>query len=272
MSEFDFGGDSVARTYEEVLVRRMFGPWAGALLDEFDDWDGRTVLDLATGTGVVARQVAERVGPGGRVIGADLNGEMLKLARARSTDVTPAIEFVECSADALELSAASIDVAVCQQGFQFFPDRGAAARELERVLVPGGHILVSTWCPTGECVFWDWVCQALAQIGEPGIEALLRLPFDHMPQEDLASAFVEAGFIDVLLARRAAPLVLPGGIEEAVTMAYATPIAPHLRALPEERRDLFHRALSQRVTDGSPDGATMGDMAAHVLRATKPAA
>ena len=80
--EFDFGSDAVASSYDTVLVPLIFEPWAEALLDEHAGWEGLTVLDLATGTGVVAQLVADRVGPTGRVLGTDLNPEMLTQARA----------------------------------------------------------------------------------------------------------------------------------------------------------------------------------------------
>lgn len=71
--EFDFGPDTVAQAYDSVLVPRMFEPWARSLVLMYDDWHGKTVLDLAAGTGVVSSVVAPRVGPTGCLIAADLN-------------------------------------------------------------------------------------------------------------------------------------------------------------------------------------------------------
>ena len=173
---FDFGAGSVADAYDDVLVPFMFEPWAHSLIEEHANWEGQSVLDLATGTGVVARLVAERVGPEGQVTGTDLNGEMLARARQQCAKTVPAIEFVESPAHPLELPDNSVDVVVCQQGFQFFPDRAAAAGEVFRVLRPGGRALVSTWCPVDQCVFWGWICESLAEISEPEIEAMMRMP------------------------------------------------------------------------------------------------
>lgn len=61
-SAFDFGTDSVANAYDDVLVPLIFEPWGNALLEEHTEWDGQNVLDLATGTGVLARLLAKRVG------------------------------------------------------------------------------------------------------------------------------------------------------------------------------------------------------------------
>lgn len=170
----------------------------------------------------------------------------------------------------LAVADESIDIAVCQQGFQFFPDRVAAASELFRVLRPGGWVLTSTWCPVAECVFFGWICQALTKIDEPKLDAMMRLPFDYMPSTNLAAAFAEAGFVEIVVERRAADLVMSGGEQEAVTMAYATPIGPKLRALPERKRDAFHAALRRQVKTNSANGVTMGQLVAHVLKAVKP--
>ena len=269
-SALDFGADGVANAYDEVLVPLMFEPWANALIEEHAGWHGQSVLDLATGTGVVARLVAQRVGPTGRVIGTDLNGEMLTRARQQCADIVPSIDFVESPAYPLAVSAESIDIALCQQGFQFFPDRVAAAREIHRVLRPRGLVLLSIWCSVDECVFFGWICQVLAEIGEPEIEAMMRLPFDPSTSTHLSSPFVEAGFAEVTVERRTSDLMMPGGVSEAVVTAYATPIGPKLAALPEQQRDAFHDGLRREIEAGSPDGVTMGRLVAHVLKAVKP--
>lgn len=269
LATFDFGTDSVATAYDDVLVPLMFEPWANALIEEHRDWHGKTVLDLATGTGIVARLAAEQVGPTGRVIGTDLNGEMLARARQKSADAGLAIDFIESPAHPLDIPSESIDIALCQQGFQFFPDRLAAARELHRVLRPEGCVFVSTWCPVGECVFFEWICDALDEIGEPEIETMMRLPFDHMPPSELLSLFNEAGFSDVKLDRRTEPLKMQAGASQAVATAYATPIGPKLAVLPEQQREAFNNALSRLVDKRSPDGVTMGELVAYVLKAVK---
>ncbi len=267
---FDFGSQSVADAYDDILVPLMFEPWANAMLEEHQDWHGKTVLDLATGTGIVSRLAADRVGPTGRIIGTDLNREMLDRARQKAADAGLVIEFIESPAHPLDIPNESIDIALCQQGFQFFPDRLAAARELHRVLRPQGRVYLSTWCPVGECAFFEWICDALEEIGEPDIAAMMRLPFDHMPPSELTTLFTEAGFSGVELDRRTEPLKMPAGPSQAVATAYATPIGPKLAALAEQQREAFNNTLSRLVEQRSPDGVTMGELVAYVLKAVKP--
>ena len=266
--EFDFGSSSVATAYDTVLVPLIFEPWAESLLAGLSDWEGHTVLDLATGTGIVAQLAARRVGADGRVMGTDLNAEMLTQARRRCAETTPAVEFSEATGPAIAAADESIDIVLCQQGFQFFADLTASAREIRRVLRPGGRLVASTWAPANECAFFGWICRALAEIGEPEIEAVMRLPFDHMPPKRLLSRCVDAGFADASVERQSIPLVMPGGARAVLQAVYATPIGPPLEGLSAAKRDSFEAAFLRIVESERVDKATLGDLTAHLLRAS----
>lgn len=267
--EFDFGDSSVAAAYDAVLAPLIFEPWAASLLAGLSDWDGCTVLDLATGTGIVAQLAAGRVGPNGRVMGTDLNAEMLAQASLRCAEITPAVGFSETIGPAITAADESIDFVLCQQGFQFFPDLAATAREVHRVLRPGGRLRASTWVPADECAFFGWICQTLAEIGEPEIEAVMRLPFDHMPPEQLRAPFIDAGFTDASVERQSIPLVIPGGAHAVLKAVYATPIGPPLEGLPASKRDAFDATFLRLVQSERIDEATLGHLTAHVLKASK---
>jgi len=209
--EFSFGDNSVANAYDSALVPILFEPWAAQLVEEHQPWEGRRVLDLATGTGIVARLLAERVGPGGKVLGTDINGEMLALARKRCADLTPVVEFMECPAHPLEIPSESIDFVVCQQGFQFFPDRRAAAQEVHRVLRDGGNLVATTWYPVADCQFFGAICDALTALGESEISDMMRVPFDIMPGSELVAHFESAGFATLTSSRLGLQMCNSGG-------------------------------------------------------------
>jgi ubiquinone/menaquinone biosynthesis C-methylase UbiE len=268
--EFSFGDDSVASAYDSSLVPVLFEPWAVQLIEEHRPWEGRRVLDLATGTGIVAQLLAGQVGPSGKVLGTDTNGKMLALARKRCGGLTPSVEFIECTAHPLEISSDSIDFVVCQQGFQFFPDKRAAAQEIYRVLCNGGKVISTTWRPVAECQFFGTICNALNAIGEPEISDMMRVPFDFMPESELTSHFESAGFANVQLRRQEQDLVIGGGVTHAFGVAYSTPIGPKLRALPDERQVQFQKTLTELLQELSDDGITMGRMVSNVLSAEKP--
>jgi ubiquinone/menaquinone biosynthesis C-methylase UbiE len=137
---------SAAQLYERYLVPAVTLPWAEDLLERVAPSRGERVLDVACGTGVVARVAALRVGDSGRVVGLDVNARMLDAARA--TPPVPggaSIEWVEGSAFALPFADQEFEVVLCQLGLQFFEDRLGALREMHRVLVAGGRVGASVF-------------------------------------------------------------------------------------------------------------------------------
>ncbi|MHC4940139.1 MAG: class I SAM-dependent methyltransferase [Planctomycetota bacterium] len=259
-----FGDRAIAHGYDNVLVPLLFEPWANHLIRDHGPWVGRRVLDLATGTGVVAERLASAVGPNGNVTGADINPQMLEYARRRCTT---GVRLIESGADALELRADSVDVVVCQQGFQFFPDKVAAAHEMRRVLRTGGRAVVSAWCPVSDCEIFGALCDALDSIGEPETAAKMRVPFDHLTADELAGPFAVAGFERLRLRRLERDLIMPGGIAQAIDFAYATPVGPQIDALPADRQALFREIYSERLREFS-HGRAMGRMVSNELVAS----
>lgn len=140
-----------AEMYERFLVQPLFRPWAEVLLDRVSISKGDRVLDLACGTGIVARLARERLGDKGQVVGVDLSPQMLEVGRK----IEPRIEWREGNALALPFGETEkFDVLACQQGLQFFPDKPAAAGEMRRVLASGGRLAVATWRSLEEIPFF----------------------------------------------------------------------------------------------------------------------
>jgi ubiquinone/menaquinone biosynthesis C-methylase UbiE len=154
-----------AEVYEQYLGRAIADPFTRVLLDHAAPKQGERVLDLASGTGSVARQVAPMVGRQGRVVAVDINPAMLAVGRAMSPPAGAAIEWLEGNAIDLDLPDAAFDLVLCQQGLQFFPDRVGAAREMRRVLMPQGRVAISVW-------------QTLAR--HPVYEALFKATASHL--------------------------------------------------------------------------------------------
>lgn len=129
--------------YEQYLVPPMFAPWADRLLDTGNVHEGDRVLDVACGTGIVARHAASRVGTNGSVVGLDINEGMLTVVEETATDSRPPIEWRQGDATDLPFSEGTYDVALYQQSLQFFDDAPAGIREMHRVLAPGGRMTLS---------------------------------------------------------------------------------------------------------------------------------
>jgi ubiquinone/menaquinone biosynthesis C-methylase UbiE len=163
-------------------VGRLFKLFVEPTLDAAAVAPGDRVLDVACGTGIVARLARERVGPNGKVVGVDLSPAMLAVAR----EVGRGIAWREGDAAALPLDdGEQFDVVVCQQGLQFFPDRPAAVRQMRRALGAGGRVAVSTWRPDDEMP----LCMDLRHAAERHLG----------PINDRRHSFADAGPLEGLL-------------------------------------------------------------------------
>jgi ubiquinone/menaquinone biosynthesis C-methylase UbiE len=102
-------------------------------------------LDVACGTGIVARTAARVLGGTGQVIGLDISAPMLAAARSAAEQENVAVGWREGTAIALPWAEPVFDVVFCQQDLQFFPDRLSALHEMHRVLKPGGRLVLGVW-------------------------------------------------------------------------------------------------------------------------------
>ena len=177
-----------ADIFENVLVPSIFKPWALDMLDRVPVRANDRVLDVGCGTGILGRLVRERSGPHTDVQGADLSA--LMIAKARS--VAPDITWHEAGAEKMPLPDKSFDVVLCQQAFQFFPDRDAAAREMHRVLAGGGRIAIATWRPIEECELFYGLHEAATRLYGPRVDR--RHSFGD--GEAIAGILASAGFKD----------------------------------------------------------------------------
>lgn len=187
-----------ARAYEALFIPALIGEWAPQVADAARLQAGERVLDVACGTGVVAREAAARVGSGGRVSGIDPGAGMLALAR----ELAPAIDWQEGVAEVLPYPDRAFDAVLCQFGLMFFGDRAAALREMLRVLKPGGRLVVAVWDRLEAMpAYADEVALFERELGRPAGDAL-RAPFvlgDAHTFADLVSA---AGASEIAVATR----------------------------------------------------------------------
>ena len=251
---------SAPELYERYAARYMLGPWAPGLVAQAHLKPGERVLDLACGTGLIARLVAPAVGVTGRVTGLDLNAGMLAVARALPAPPGAPIIWVQGSALAMGFPDASFEVVLCQQGLQFFPDRPAAVREMHRVLVPGGRVALSVW--SGVSPYHAAVGEALRQHVGAGAAASFSASRVVPDAGELRRLVVEAGFRDVAIEPCVMNVRLPAVEGFVLSHLAATPVASAVAAVDSRARaalaEHVGRALRGYV-DG--DGLTLPDEA-----------
>ena len=187
---------SAPEAYEHYLVPTLFTPWAEDLVDRMALRPGERVVDVACGTGIVARLAAHRINPGGAVTGLDLNAGMLSVARSLSPPADVTMEWREGSAMTLPFANATFNVVLCQQGLQFFPDRLAALREMYRVLVPGGRLGLSVWRPLRQNPYMAALGDALERRVNAEVATGMRTVCSMGDAEALRSLLLQAGFRD----------------------------------------------------------------------------
>lgn len=265
-TRFQFTNPSVPKAYDELFVPRLFEPWARLLIDEAGLREGEAIIDIATGPGTVARLAAPVLGPGGRIVATDIAQPMLDIAEAKPALAGAApIEYVLSPAAPLAAPSGAFDVALCQQGLQFFPDRPGALREMRRVLKPGGRVAIAVW--TGierNRIFAAFHVALRANV--PGeLADLIMVPFSLHRGEELKSAVEQAGFREVRLLTRALPLVFENGIEQAVQSFGATPVSPSVAALSQPVQDAFFARLRRELTPLAVNEKVTGEMVSNIV-------
>ncbi len=257
------------KNYEMRLGPVVFEPRAEVLLDAAGVSSGDRVLDVASGTGVVARAAAGRAGPGGSVVATDVSEAMLSQAGAhRLPDGTAPIEYLEARADDLPFPDESFDVVLCQQGLQFFPERLDAVREMRRVLHPGGRVGAAVWAAGYRLEPFDDYAEALAATG---VEPPFRRAFENgtfvMSDGAARELFVHAGFaaIEVSVVEQTVAFADPGSAAAGIL---GTPFGPAVAALPRDQSEALQADLLRRFRPESSGGPISRTTAAVVVRAT----
>ena len=176
--------------YEQWLVGPLFRPWAEMTVEAIRLSPRDRVLDVACGTGIVARVAKEQIRDDGYVVGVDVSPGMLTVARA----VAPDIDWREGNAGALPLrDAEQFDVVVCQQGLQFFPDKQAAAAQMRRALTRAGRLAVSTWRSDEEIPFF----RELREVAERHLGPIVDQRYSFGDAAPLEALLRDAGFREV---------------------------------------------------------------------------
>jgi SAM-dependent methyltransferase len=253
---------AAAEIYESRFVPALFADWAPHLLDVARVEPGARVLDVACGTGIVARSVAQRVRGRGRAVGVDINPAMLTVARR----VAPDVEWREGDAAQLPFPDASFDVALCQMALMFFPDRVKALREMARVVIDDGTVAIVV--PAGldsQPAYGPFVDIAARHAG-PDARSLLSTYWACGDERELR-ALIEAAGLHVSELRTRVGTATFASIDDLVTTEVeSTPLVDRIGADVYRRiREDVNVALRGFTT---PTGAEI-PLAGHIVAARK---
>jgi ubiquinone/menaquinone biosynthesis C-methylase UbiE len=196
---FQIGGLEALRSpraYERYLVPALFRGWGESLVRLARPRNGERILDVACGTGIVARLAAPRAGAAGEVTGLDLDPAMIKVAREASSSVGPVIRWQQGDAHELPFPSESFDVVFCQQGLPFFASGPAALTEMRRVLADGGRLAVSVWRGVQQGVWATALAVTFERFGDQQLLGALCEPCPLSEPESLQTLLEHIGFRD----------------------------------------------------------------------------
>jgi ubiquinone/menaquinone biosynthesis C-methylase UbiE len=236
---------NAAEIYEEYLVPAIFEPWARDLLDRAAPRPGERVLDVACGTGIVARLAADKVGSSGKVLGVDINPGMIAVARKIARAAGP--EWQEGNATALPLPDGSFDLVTCQQGLQFFPDRVMALREMHRLLTPTGRIALANSRSIQHSPGFLALAEALARWVGPDVAAIAYGPFALCKEEELGSILAAAGFRDPTSSRAVKVVHFPSCEEFVRRYGTGSPLAGYFASMAPSTRGELIREVGEKL-------------------------
>jgi ubiquinone/menaquinone biosynthesis C-methylase UbiE len=242
-----------AAAYEQHLVPVIFAPAAEGMLEALAPQPGERVLDVGCGTGVVARQAAPRVAPGGRVSGLDLNAAMLAVA----AELDPGVEWIQGDAAAMPLPDAAFDVVACQAALMFVPDPAAALAEMRRVLAPGGRIGVSVFRGAACNPMYATFADLLERHVGPDAGTMMRSPFADWTVDELRGMLSEAGFAEPGVHIVCGGERYPSAAAMLEYEGSSSPLAPAFAALHDGVRDALLRDLETALADHTDDGGVV---------------
>lgn len=184
---------SIPELYDRCLVPLIFEPYAADLAIRVAKHEPGRILEIAAGTGVVTRHLARTLGDGAAIVATDLNQPMLDQAAAVGT--ARPVEWRQADAMQLPFADRSFDVAVCQFGVMFFPDKARAFSEARRVLRRGGLFVFNAWDRIAENEFADTVTTALEQVfPEDPPRFMARIPHGYHDVAAIARDLAHGGF------------------------------------------------------------------------------
>lgn len=244
----------VSENYRVYLQPYLFDPWAEKLVRFIAPQPGQTVLDVAAGTGAVSRAAASAVGQTGSVIASDISAAMLSTVAQPADDHSAAITTLLSPATALDLPDESVDVVLCQQGFPFMPDRVAVAREMHRVLRPGGTVGIAVWTRGVRLDPFDNYAEfmATATPDDPYLLTRTTAVMSMLPDE-VAAALTDGGFPKVAATNTQLSVRWPSVLDEARGIT-GTPFGNSFTGLTAAKRDRLIGSLAKTIgdRDGEP--------------------
>ena len=250
-----------ARAYEALFVPALFAQFAPKVADAARVCKGERVLDVACGTGILAREIVSRVGPNGRVAGIDITPGMIEVAK----QIAPDVEWHQGKAETLPFVDESFDAVVSQFGLMFFMDRAQAIQEMLRVLTPKGHLAVAVWDSLQNIPAYAAVVEVLQRTAGQQAADALRAPFVLGDRDELGKILSEVGAKSIEVTTHSGTAFFPSirTMVEAELRGWLPVMGVTLSE--EQISQILHEAEAALAAYATTDGEVRFDLSAHIV-------
>lgn len=254
-----------AKKYEALFVPALFGQWVETVSKAAQLQAGQKVLDVACGTGVLARALVSRIGDDGYLAGLDPDPGMLSVAQG----ATPAVDWRRGSAEKIPFPDQFFDAVLSQFGLMFFQQRREAIREMLRVLRPSGRLVVAVWDVIESNPGYLAEMILVERLAGKRAGEAVRAPFQLGNREKLCCLFEESGATSVNITTRVGTARFPNvqTMLEAELRGWLPVTGVHLSE--ELIARILHEAKVALGAFVTSEGAVVFDVSAHIVTAKK---
>ncbi|MGC4106323.1 MAG: methyltransferase domain-containing protein [Thermomicrobiales bacterium] len=256
---------SVPECYQRYFVPLIFEPYAVDLARRAARRQPSRVLELAAGTGVVTRHLAEMLPSAVPIVATDLSQAMLDQAAAEG--IARPVEWQQADAMNLPFPDASFDLVLCQFGVMFFPDKAHAYAEARRVLQPGGQFIFSVWDRIEENDFANAVTGTLASVfPDDPPDFMARIPHGYHDLDAIADDLRRGGFArEAEMATLASRSRAASARMAALAYCQGSPVRGEIESRGPSRIAEVTDTVTAALADRFGDGAVDGKIQAHVI-------
>lgn len=253
-----------AGAYEALFVPALVGQFAPKVADAAGLVEGDRVLDVACGTGVLARETLKRVGASGCVTGIDALPGMIAVAQ----QIEPGVEWRQGKAESLPFSDESFDVVVSQFGLMFM-DRVQAISEMLRVLTSRGRLAVAVWNSLENIPAYAVGAELFERIGGQQAAHALRAPFVLGDGDELRQLFSDAGAYSIDVTTHSGTALFPSirVMVEADLRGWLPVMGVNLSEV--QIRQILDEAEAVLRSYTTSDGNVRFDVSAHIVTGKK---
>ncbi len=251
--------------YEKYIVPAYTGAWAKEIVNRACLGVGEKILDVACGTGLVARTASEKQNSSDLIYGIDVNEVMVKKAR----EIEANINWHHSDVTDMPFPDNKFDVIFCQQGLQYFPDSSLALKEMKRVLIENGRILLSVWRPIEYSPFYESLCKVLEKYINAKAASMLSGAFSFGDDKKLKTIFANAGFSSININIVVKQMSYSPFEEFVMGGIMATPFFKDIQQMQKSKREEMLLEIYKSNQDYIDDNGLVAPLESYIVNAKK---